>query len=51
MNKTELIDAVAAKTNITKKDTEATINALVEAIQEDLQSGSGKVQLIGFGTF
>ena len=51
MNKTELIDAVAAKTSITKKDTEATINALVEAIQEELHSGSGKVQLIGFGTF
>ena len=51
MNKTELIDAVAGRTGITKKDTEATINALIESIQAELQNKDGKVQLIGFGTF
>lgn len=51
MNKTELIDAVAGRTGITKKDTEATINALIESIQAELKNKDGKVQLIGFGTF
>ncbi len=50
MNKTELVAAVAKETGLTKKDTEATVNAVVEAIQAELKKG-GKVQLIGFGTF
>lgn len=50
MNKTELIAAVAGKTSLTKKDTEKTINAALEAIREEVSNG-GKVQLIGFGTF
>ena len=51
MNKTELVAAVSKKTNLTKKDTEATVNALIDAIQEELTKKDGKVQLIGFGTF
>lgn len=51
MNKTELVAAVARKTNLTKKDTEATVNALIDTIQEELLRKDGKVQLIGFGTF
>ena len=50
MNKAELVDAVAEKTNFTKKNAEAAINALVESIEEALIKGD-KVQLIGFGTF
>ena len=50
MNKAELVDAVAEKTNFTKKDAEAAINALVASIEEALVKGD-KVQLIGFGTF
>ena len=50
MNKAELVAAVAEKTNFTKKDAEAAINALVASIEEALIKGD-KVQLIGFGTF
>ena len=50
MNKSELVASVAAKTGLTKKDTEATVNAVVETIQAALKKGD-KVQLIGFGTF
>ena len=50
MNKSELVAAVAAKTGLTKKDTEATINEALGAIQKELKKG-GKVQLIGFGAF
>ena len=50
MNKTELIAAVAAKTNLTKKDTEATIGATLDVITEALAKGD-KVQLAGFGIF
>ena len=50
MNKSELIDAVASKGNLTKKDSEAAVNAVVEAVKEALTKGD-KVQLVGFGTF
>ena len=51
MNKTELVAAVAAQTGLTKKDTEATINASTEVVEKELKKKDGKVQLIGFGTF
>ena len=50
MNKTELIAAVAGKTNITKKDTEAVIAATLNTITEALAEEE-KVQLVGFGSF
>lgn len=50
MNKTQLIDAVAAKANIKKKDAEAAVNAVTAAIADALKAGD-KVQLVGFGTF
>lgn len=50
MNKSELIRAAADKTGLTMKDTEATLNALTEAIQAAVAAGD-KVQLVGFGTF
>ncbi len=50
MNKTELINVVAAEASISKKDTEAVIAATINAITEALKSGD-KVQLLGFGTF
>ena len=50
MNKTELIAAIAEKTNLTKKDSELALSAMVEAITEALVEGD-KVQLIGFGSF
>ena len=50
MNKTELIAAVAEKAELSKKDAEAAITAMVDAITEAL-SQEEKVQLVGFGAF
>ena len=50
MNKTELIEAIAKETKLSKKDTEATVKAFTDVIAKELKNG-GKVQLIGFGTF
>ena len=50
MNKTDLINVVAAEANLTKKDAEAAVNATLAAIANALKNG-GKVQLLGFGTF
>ncbi len=50
MNKAELINAVAAATEFSKKDAEAAVNAALEAITTALQEGD-KVQLVGFGSF
>ncbi|MBQ2698291.1 MAG: HU family DNA-binding protein [Clostridia bacterium] len=50
MNKAELINAVAAAADVSKKDAEAVITATVEAITAALQEGE-KVQLVGFGSF
>ena len=49
-NKAELIERVAGKTNLTKKEVTATVDALFEVVQEALQNGE-KVQVIGFGNF
>ncbi len=50
MNKTQLIEAVAVKANLKKKEAEAAVNAVTAAIEEALKAGD-KVQLVGFGTF
>ena len=50
MNKQELVSAVAARTGMSKKDTESLVNATFETISATLHSGE-KVQLMGFGTF
>jgi DNA-binding protein HU-beta len=50
MTKTELISVVAEKTDSTKKNAEAAVNAVVSAITEALASGE-KVSIVGFGTF
>jgi len=50
MNKTELIAAIAAKSELSKKDSEKALRAFEEAVTEELVNG-GKVQLVGFGTF
>ena len=49
-NKAQLVEKVAEKTNLTKKDVTAAVEALFETIEETLASGD-KVQVIGFGTF
>lgn len=50
MNKTELINAIAAEAEISKKDAGKALDAFVETVTKTLKSGE-KVQLIGFGTF
>ncbi|NLL94080.1 MAG: HU family DNA-binding protein [Clostridiales bacterium] len=50
MNKAELVAAVAAKTELTKKDSEKALKAFIEVVTEELKKGD-KVQLVGFGTF
>ncbi|MBR3512334.1 MAG: HU family DNA-binding protein [Clostridia bacterium] len=50
MNKAELVEALASKTNVTKKAAEASLNALVASIEGALKKGE-KVQLVGFGSF
>ena len=50
MNKAELIEAIVAKSGLSKKDAEAALNATVDAVKDALKAGD-KVQLVGFGTF
>lgn len=50
MNKTELIDAVAEKSGLAKKDAEKAVAAVLETVVATLADGD-KVQLVGFGTF
>jgi len=50
MNKTELINAIAAKSGLSKKDSEKALGATIDAISGALKGGQ-KVQLVGFGIF
>jgi len=50
MNKAELIEAIAKKAELSKKDSEKALNAAVEAITAALKDGD-KVSMVGFGTF
>lgn len=50
MTKAELIDAVAKKAELTKKESAQAVDAIVESITEALKKGD-KVTLVGFGTF
>ena len=50
MNKTELVAAIAEKAEITKKDAEKALAAVISSVSDALTAGD-KVQLVGFGTF
>jgi len=50
MNKAELIDAVATKSELTKQDSRKAVDTLFETISNTLAKEE-KIQLIGFGTF
>jgi len=50
MNKAELIASVAEKAELTKKDAEKAVAALLTTVEGALANGD-KVQLVGFGTF
>lgn len=50
MNKTELIAAVAEKSELSKKDAEKVVKAFTDVVMDELKKGE-KIQLVGFGTF
>lgn len=50
MNKSELIDTISKGASLTKVQSEATLNILLETIRKALKKGD-RVQLVGFGTF
>jgi len=50
MNKSELIDVIASKTNVTKKEADTILTAMTQTIVE-VVSGGDKVSLVGFGSF
>ncbi len=50
MNKSQLIDAAASKSGLTKADTEKSFKAFIETISEEMGKGES-ITLIGFGTF
>ena len=50
MNKTEFINAVAAKGELDKKEAEKAVSAVFGAVTDALKAGE-KIQLVGFGTF
>lgn len=50
MTKADLINAIAEKSELSKKDSEKALNAVIAAVTDALVEGD-KVQLTGFGTF
>ena len=50
MNKSELVDAIAQKSGLSKVDSKKALDANLDAIADELKSG-GKVVLVGFGSF
>jgi DNA-binding protein HU-beta len=50
MNKGELVDAIASKVDMTKKEADALLGAMIDAIVEAVSAGD-RVTLVGFGTF
>jgi DNA-binding protein HU-beta len=50
MNKGELVEAVAEKAGVTKKDADTVLSAAIDAIMEAVSEGE-KVTLVGFGSF
>ena len=50
MNKTELVSAISKDSKLSKKDSEAALNAVIGNISSSLAKGD-KVVLVGFGTF
>jgi DNA-binding protein HU-beta len=50
MNKTQLVDAIAKQTQMTKTTVEETLNAAIDMIKKSVKKGED-VTLVGFGTF
>lgn len=50
MNKSDLINAIASKAKLTKKDSTSALNAFMTTVEESLKKGD-KISLVGFGSF
>lgn len=50
MNKTDLINAIAEQSGLSKVDSKKALEAVVDSIAAEVKKG-GKVALVGFGTF
>ncbi len=50
MNKAELVEAISKVTNLTKADTERTLDAFIDVVGKNVKKKDG-VKLVGFGTF
>ncbi|WP_423821271.1 HU family DNA-binding protein [Salinisphaera sp. SPP-AMP-43] len=50
MNKTELVDAVAADADLSKADASRAVDAMIDSVTDALKKGD-KVSLVGFGVF
>jgi DNA-binding protein HU-beta len=50
LNKSELIDSIAEKGDLTKPQAKAALEAFLDTVQEQLQQGN-EISLIGFGAF
>lgn len=50
MNKSELIDAIAKASGLTKKDSQAALDAFIEVVTNALKKGK-KVAITGFGSW
>ena len=50
MNKTELVNAIAEKSGLSKVDSKKALDAFIESVSEEVKKG-GKVALVGLGTF
>jgi len=50
MNKTDLVNAVAEKSELSKKDAGKAVDAVFETVMDSLSKGE-RVQIIGFGNF
>jgi nucleoid DNA-binding protein len=51
MNKSELIEAIAEKADISQKAATAALNGIIDAVTAELSKPDGEVVLVGFGTF
>ena len=50
MNKAEFIDAIAAKSGMTKVDTKKALDAIIEVAKTEMKKKDGKIALVGFGS-
>jgi len=50
MNKTDLVNSIASKSGLNKKNSESALNAFIASVEDALKKGE-KVVLVGFGTF